>query len=394
MGTFNRNPEADTLLNLTSGDVAQLQKDVAGMPFDVQLLVENVSTIAALGQDAHAAVTGPGIMVLAIDPVAGHVLTRFGKSTGVKPSDFDSISKAGNAHFHNHEWVAGIETVAIRAQASAQTSTGIAQSSAPVVVEHGLSGGTWLLIALLGAGFIGIIVWLYRRSQRDREGYEKALDANRLETADLVGRNVEEMTLPDDPHTRNAKVLFPDSTPSPGRTVDGDGYLQPKSRRRTVQSAQPTMSRRSAVQPTSQPPWTGPRSTYSSAPVPVTPVVTTAVMPEDRFAEGLLIGEALSRPEREMVVEREVPSRRHSRSRVRDDDDDDSGGSDSVFDGGRSNFTTSQSDDAGGSDSSYTPSTSSDDSSPSIDIGGGSSDIDTGGGGGGSDDSGGGDSSF
>jgi len=176
MGTFNRNPEADTLLNLTPGDVAQLQKDAADMPFDVQLLVENVSTIAALGQDAHAAVTGPNIMVLAIDPVAGHVLTRFGKSTGVKPSDFDSISKAGNAHFHNHEWVAGIETVVIRAQASAQTSTGIAQSSAPVVVEHGLSGGTWLLIALLGAGFVGIIVWLYRRSQREGARREPAGD--------------------------------------------------------------------------------------------------------------------------------------------------------------------------------------------------------------------------
>ena len=373
MGTFNRNPEADTLLNLTPGDVAQLQKDAADMPFDVQLLVENVSTIAALGQDAHAAVTGPNIMVLAIDPVAGHVLTRFGKSTGVKPSDFDSISKAGNAHFHNHEWVAGIETVVIRAQASAQTSTGIAQSSAPVVVEHGLSGGTWLLIALLGAGFVGIIVWLYRRSQRDREGYEKALDANRLETAELVSRNVEEMTLPS-------------TTPS---------------RRRTVQSTQPAMNRRSATQAPLPPsvPWTGPRATYSSAPVDTRPVVTTAVMPapaDDRFAEGLLIGEALARPEREVVVEREErPTRRHHRARVRDDDDDnDSGGGGSVFDGGGSSFTPSTSDDAGGSDSSYTP--SSDDSSgggTSIDIGGSSSDFDIGGGGG-CNDSGGGDSSF
>ena len=115
-GTLNRSHDADSMLNLSSGDVAQLQQDVGKVPFDVRLLVESAPSVSALGNDAHQAIEGfPNSMVIAIDP-AGHIAVRFGKGVGVKPGDFDSISKSGNAHFHNHEWVAGIETIVLRAR--------------------------------------------------------------------------------------------------------------------------------------------------------------------------------------------------------------------------------------------------------------------------------------
>ncbi len=365
-GTFAQS-DASSLLNLTPGDVAQLQHDAASAPFDVKLLVESVPSVSQLGSDAHQAVTSPNVVVVGIDPVGNHVSVRFGKNIGVKQGDFDSVSKSGNAHFHNREWVAGIETIVLRAQASAQSSTAISQSSEPVYVKQGLSGEVIFLIVVLVCGFAGLAIWLYRRQRADRDKSIEAMNELREEASEYRTRNVEMMTMPDSA-----------SDPVPGR-------------RRTVQSAQPAQSRRSAVQPRSRPapaplppsvPWTPP------APAPV--IVDRS---GNDFATGLLVGEALSQPrvaEREVVVEREE---RHSR-RSRDRDDDDAGGSSSTFDGSDSSFGTSKSDDSGGSDSSYSPSSSSDDSGgssssfdmPSFDSG------DSGGGGG--SDGGGGDSSF
>jgi hypothetical protein len=366
-GTLNRSHDADSMLNLSSGDVAQLQQDVGKVPFDVRLLVESAPSVSALGNDAHQAIEGfPNSMVIAIDP-AGHIAVRFGKGVGVKPGDFDSISKSGNAHFHNHEWVAGIETIVLRAQASAQSTTAISQSSTPIYVkqEQGLSTGTWVLIVVLVCGFAGLAIWLYRRNRKDREEYKRVLDETREEAAELRSRNVDEMTLPenDPPAPRRSP------TPAPTRSA--------------------SYSRERAPLPASVP-YSPPARTYAPAPVQA-PVIINNPVPMygnsyggggSDLLTGMLIGESLERPrvvEREVIVEREA---RHSYSR-----DDDAGGGGSTFDGGSSSFSSSTSDDAGGSsstfDSSGSDSSFSSDSSSSSDSSFSDSGSSDGGGGGG-----------
>ncbi len=352
-GTFSRNPDADTLLGLSGADIAQLQNDAQGWPFDVKLLVERVDSVSTLGRDAHNLVTNPNVMVLAIDP-SGRVLTRFGKGTGVKTGDFDSISKAGNEHFHNHKWVQGVELVVARAQASAQATVSMSQSATPVTIEHthGMSGGTVFLIILLFGGMTALVIWLVRRSRKQGEEFKSALDANRMETAELVSRNVDSMT-------------------------ESDQMQDFERRLRASQPARPAPVSR----PT--PAYRGPTPPPVYAPPAPAPVIINNQQPsrtDDGFVEGMLLGQALSQPrvvEREVIVERDSG---YSRRRYRDDDD--GGGGSSMF-SNPSPSRVQEDDDNGGSSSTFDTS-----DSGSMDIGGGSSET------GGGNDGGGSDSSF
>lgn len=310
----------DNASYIPSGDVAALQSE--SLPFDVHILTEDVPNRTRLENDAHAGVTGANVMVLAIDPVHHHVECRFGSNTGVKVGDFDSIARAGNAHFHAGEVRQGIEAVLFRAKASAETSTAISQSSVPVVVTNGMSGGEKTFIVLLFAGVALTWWYFWRRAKAAKAEFQKTLEDNQLEMAELRTHNVENM-LYDDASTKTGGA--------PVRRV-----------------ATPTYNARRVSVPVSPP--VGP--SFVNNPVYAPPVV---VQQNDGLLEGMLIGEAMA--DRGSRTERVVEEREVVRERSRSSDDAGGGGSD-----------------WGGSSTDYTR-----DDSPSYDSGGSSSDYDSGG---------------
>lgn len=326
---------------LSTGDIAAIQSTGGGWPFEAHVLVGSFPTRDALEDAAHLAITSPRVVAIGVDPGHHHVAVRFGTSSGVKAGDYDSIAKAGNAHFRSGEWVAGIQAIGTRARASAQAHVAIAQSNEPVVVEEGLGTGAWLGIGLLFAVVVGCVVWLWRRSRKDRDSFTRALDDSREQTGQLAMRNIEEQSFMD---RLNA------SAPA---TVTA-----PRAFRMNTTGANPGI----------------PVSCAASVPhIPQSVTVNTSG--NNDLLTGMLIGEVLGQPRETVIVEREVVRERPSYSSRSDDD---SGGSDSSWSGGSSDSSSSSSDssDSGGSSSSWD---SGGDSGGGGDFGGGS---DGGGGGG------------
>ncbi len=358
---------------LPSGDVAQLQTDQGAWPFDVHVLVEKTANQAALEDDAHKAVTSPNVLVIGIDPTHHRTVVRFGTGTGVKAGDYDSVSQAGNAHFRAGEKVQAIEAILIRAKASKDAVTAISTSATPVVVQGGLSTGTWLFISLLVVGFAGLAIWLYRRSKKNEESFKQALDENKLETQELRSRNIEESDWADGLRRANAAREQSRATGQPVVTA---------TQRQSV-SAPTTYQPPVASAPAYVPP---PRPVYAPATAYAAPqvVVQQSSSNNDGFLTGLLVGETLSsgRRERDVIIERDREVVREDRSyRSSRRDDDDAGGSSSSWDDSSSS-TSSTSDDAGGSTTSWDPP-----SAPSFDSGDSGGSNDGGGGGGSWDDS-------
>lgn len=313
---------------IPSGDVATLRSEAAQWPFDVHVLVENAPSFHALEGDAHSW-TDSGSMTIAIDPSHHKTVVRFGNGTGVKAGDFDSISAAGNANFRSHEVRQGLEAIVARAQASRESSVAMSQSNAPVtVVRHeGLGFGAWLLIVLGFFALCGFVVWLVRRHNRDRRSFERALDENRLETSELLSRNVDQMTLPDASYAPAPSGQYA----APSRSYSSPAYVPP------------------------------PAPVYVQQP----PVIVHQGGGGD-FLTGVLVGEALSEPHRrEVYVEREVVREEpvyHESSHSQTSDD--SGGSSSSWDSGSSDIGSS----------SWDSGSSFDSGSSGGDFGGGSSD--------------------
>jgi hypothetical protein len=310
----------DSTGTLTSSDESALKSDASDWPFDVNLLLEAVSSKSMLENDAHAAVTRPNVVAIALDPVHHKIVTRFGASTGVKVVDFDTITSAGNAHFHSGEWRQGIEAVALRAKASAQTSAGVVVSSTPVIVEQhqGLAWSTWLIIALLVGALVSVVVWVWRKA---RYGLQEI----REEAAEMRSHNIKEQSWEDSVQRTSVRQRMP----SPFVAAAPRGYA------------------------------------VSTSAAPTTVVVNNDHGSGD-LATGIILGEALA-DRRQPVVEREVVYEKPSRSV-------DGGGSDSSWGSGSSSSSSS---DSGGSSSSYDSggSSSFDSGGGGFDFGGGGSDF-------------------
>lgn len=176
---------------LTSADRATIESAAGAWPFEAHVLIRNAGSSDALGDAAHAAVTGPGVVVIAVDPAAHHTAVRFGTASHVKTADYDSIAKAGNEHFRAGEWGAGIAAIGTRAEASAASRVAMAVANEPVVVEHGLSTGAWVGIALLFAAVVTAIVVVVRRMRRNEERFASAASDLLTETNTYYGRNTE-----------------------------------------------------------------------------------------------------------------------------------------------------------------------------------------------------------
>lgn len=179
---------------LSSSDVSSLSATAARWSFDTHLLITVAPAKAALENRAHAWVDAPNVVVIALDPDHHSTIVRFGVGTNVKSMDFDSISAAGNPAFREKNWRAGIELIGARADVSARTATGTGTVApqAPIVVHEGLGFWGWALI-LLGVGaLVWLVVRLYRKSQRDSERFQRALDDNTSEMGSLASRNIAE----------------------------------------------------------------------------------------------------------------------------------------------------------------------------------------------------------
>lgn len=337
----------DPINLLSSSDGDHLQSASERWGFETHILIRKTDTTAALDDQAHAQMTGPGVVVIAVDPINHRTAVRFGTGTHVKAGDFDSIAKAGNAHFRAGEWAAGIEAIGVRAQASAQSKVAMSVSNEPVIIQNGLTTGAWVAIGFMFVSVIGLAVWWWRRSRKELEKAAAALEQNRLETGELI--------------SHNARKLDEDSF---------DDRLAARQRRSREEHAGLALDSRLASRspgglggrtlPTGAAPigptgHTGP--TYPgggaggySGPNPAT-VIINQQPSNDGFLTGLLVGEALQ--PHQTVIEREVVRERY-------EDPPDSGGSSSPFDGSSSSSGDSGSSDSGGSDSSYDPGGSSD----------------------------------
>lgn len=161
----------DSVGFLSTGDVQTLRDHNGNWPFDVHLLAESASSMEALESDAHRAVTSSSVMVIAVDPAHHKTVVRFGTATGVKTGDYDSISKAGNAHFRSGENEAGVEAILARARASKESIVAMSSSNAPVIIEHGLSTEAWVGIVALFVVFVVVLWWLYTSAKRDKQAF-------------------------------------------------------------------------------------------------------------------------------------------------------------------------------------------------------------------------------
>ena len=68
----------DTAGFLTPSDVSALQAKSGEWPFNLVVLAENAPSFPILEDHAHNLITGPSVMVIAVDPAHHKVVTRFG----------------------------------------------------------------------------------------------------------------------------------------------------------------------------------------------------------------------------------------------------------------------------------------------------------------------------
>ena len=340
---------------LTQADISTLQAESASWPFEMRFLSERAASRTDLESDAHAWVGSPRTVVFAVDPTHHWSAARFGVALGIPESSLSSLNRAGNADLKAGQFRSAIEDIAAGAKAQSVTAT-VTQPYVPVI-HHGMTTGAWLLIALLFGSLFALVIYLVRQ----RKEMADALEQNRLETAELLSRNVDAMTTPDE-------LLSPDRAPN--------AAPRPTGRPAPYEAPRVTRAPQPAYAPPAQPAY---------APLPQSTVIVDRR--DDGFTSGLAMGEMMGRFETApTVVEREIIVDRHSHyphhRRVVEDDDDTGGGSPDY-----SSSSTPAQDDSGGGSSSYDPpapdpdppatsydDTSSNSDSGSSDGGGGSSD--------------------
>lgn len=176
---------------LSSADRSALESAATSWRFETHVLIQHTAGSAELDDAAHAAITTPNTVVIAVDPQRHHTAVRFGSATHVKPGDYDSISKAGNAHFRAGEWGAGLAAIGTRAEASAESRVAMSVSNEPVVIEKGLSTGTWVGIALLFGAVVTCLVVVLRKMRRQQAAFASTSSALIEEASEYRGRNMD-----------------------------------------------------------------------------------------------------------------------------------------------------------------------------------------------------------
>lgn len=360
---------------LGPGDLSVLQTASGRWPFEVHILTSTSSSNrGAFEARVSAAVTGPNVVSIGLDPTHHMTIVHFGKETGVPASQWSAIYSAGNSEFKESHWVDGLTRIGDRAfSAKQQAETVTIQPDRPAgSTDH---TGAWVFGGLVAvACIIGLYYWW--RAKKQTEERERQLELENEALAEKQARNREEAAWGD----KYREKVSDDDAPSPPRRRASSG--------------------RSAYQQPAPAP--APVYVASPAPAPSTVVVnqTSGGGGSGDLLTGYMIGSMSHQPivrEREIVREVDVV---HDR--------DSGGGSSSWGSSSNSNDSggggSSWSNDSGGGGSSYEPApayeppaptysppSTSYDSGPSYDSGGGGGGFDSGGGGGFDSGGGGGD---
>jgi len=318
--TINIHDDAGTF---SPADVTALQTAAAQWPFDVQVITSSSLSKSALESRVHKAVDEPGVVAIGLDPTHKNVVVHFGKGVGVTPSQWSSISSAGNSAFKEARWADGVvkiaeKTIGLRTQTSTTQSTP-AQIPGPATNSN---TGWWIFGTVVLVVAIGGFFWW--KNKRREEEHERKIEELDEEIAEKRVRNMEEEAWADKFRDKAREVS---SKP-----------------RRSNQIPDPPP-------PAMPPPAPAMRPVYVAAPAAPTTVVvnqTSSSGGNGDLLTGYALGSLSAR--RDRVYERDVYVEREVRSRRRYDDDDDTGGASSSF---GSSSSVSDDDDSGGSASSF-----------------------------------------
>lgn len=177
--------------------------NTAQWPFETRVILDSYSNKAAVEAAAHSCVDRPNIVCIVIDPGHRFTSTHFGTTTGVRASDFNLISAAGNSRFKTGDWLGGIQAIGDRATESSvsartsavtynNTSHTYQTPTAVVVQQHVDVSGWWIAFGLVCfGGLIWAAVALTRRQKR----IDNDMNEYRNEADELRSRNIEQMTM-------------------------------------------------------------------------------------------------------------------------------------------------------------------------------------------------------
>jgi hypothetical protein len=153
--------------DLTSQSIQQIQRVVAGAPFDGRLVVTTRYEDAQdLSRYVGTLVTSPDLVVVGLDPAHRHVQVHFGTGSGVARSEWANIERAGNDDFRKADWAGG--AAAIFRTAAQSTSGEVApqagRPAAQPVVGHSFFGMALTMFLLIAVAAIAIGFFARRRS--------------------------------------------------------------------------------------------------------------------------------------------------------------------------------------------------------------------------------------
>lgn len=150
----------------------------------------------------------PNSIVIAIDPVHKYVAIEYGKGSGISPSNWDTIKKAGNADFKTSNWTTGVLKIADSAASFKQspktkamvvhqpdpgttTTTTVVHTTPPVVYQNHSSSSTgwWIFGGIVLIALVGAYIW--RRNRKREETQYRLLSELNEEVAEKRALNRE-----------------------------------------------------------------------------------------------------------------------------------------------------------------------------------------------------------
>lgn len=307
-GTVTVNDSAGVI---SSDQVTALRSLIGTYQFDLKVFTSSFMSRRDLESAVSDCVTSPNVVCSGVDPTHRWTSTHFGTATGVRPSDFNIISAAGNQYFKSGNYAAAFRSIADRASESARSTQQTVQVNVPPPqVVSQTTGVSAFFLVLLFAGLSTAAYVIYRLAKRQKR-LDRDMGSYREERDEYMNANVDRMT-----------------QPSP--TVRQSTYRPPT------------------------------RTTTAPAVTPV--VVQQAAAPNNDLLTGVLIGQMTSRPT-EVIREREIvretaPASSTSKSYASSDD-----------------YSSSTSSDSGGGSSSYDSGGGFDSGGGGFDSGGGGSDF-------------------
>ena len=280
---------------VSTADIAALRN--VSTPLDVKVLFTSSDTRIGLEMHVHDMVTSANTLAIGVDPVHHYSFTHFGTGTGIRHGDYIAIERAGNGEFHAGNWGAGVRAIVNAASAaSSQSQRSEVVIRQPVtVVEHHAAVWPYLLgFGLLAAACLLAWRWMRRRSISIENAAQEARD----EAQEMRSRNIEAKGWDDkfrekigSPVTGAAAAAIQAQPVAQIRSIPPSFSVADVDRQMARDLRAPGY-----VRPVSQPQYVQPM---------VPPVIMGSVYGggNNDLLTGVLLAEALERPQREVVRE-------------------------------------------------------------------------------------------